>query len=163
MKNNRVFRLALAGIFAAAIFLATYFLQIPAPTGNINLGDGVILLAAVWLGYDAILPAALASALSDLLGYPLYAPATLVIKAAMALVAVLLMHIAPKRRAGRLAAFAAAEMVMIVGYFCYDTILYSVGGAFVNIAGNAVQAAAGVVLGLALSMLHNPVDKMNKV
>jgi len=156
MNKNRTFLLALAGIFSAVVFLATFIIRIPAPTGYINLGDGVILLTAVWLGGYAVIPAAAGSALADLLSFPLYAPGTLVIKSLMALTAAGLLRVTKKKRLGRLASFIAAEAVMIAGYFIYDTLVYGFGGAVANVAGNGVQAVAGIVLGWALSMIPRP-------
>ena len=136
------------------IFLATYFIQIPAPTGYINPGDGVILLASVWLGYFSAVPAALGGAMADIFsGYAIYTPGTLLIKAGMAILAVFIMRTGKDKLSVRVLAFCAAEVSMVAGYFLYDILLYGIGGAIVNISGNAVQAFVSVVLGLALSRL----------
>ena len=136
------------------IFLTTYFLKIPAPTGYINPGDGIILLAAIWLGYFSAVPAALGSAAADIFsGYAVYAPGTLLIKAGMAIVAVLIMRATKGKFLGRIFAFCVAEAVMVTGYFFYDILLYGIGGAIVNVSGNAVQAFVSVILGIALSKL----------
>jgi len=147
------------GLFCALVFAATFFLRIPAPTGYINLGDSVILLAALWMGTSAIIPAAAGSALADLFSYPLYAPATLVLKALMALCAVALMRATKGGRAGRLIAFCAAELIMIAGYFLYDCLMFHLAGALVNLPGNIVQAAAGVILGFMLTLIPNPLSQ----
>jgi len=156
LTKTKAYSLALAGIFTALIFIATYFLRIPASTGYIHLGDGVILLAVMWMGRTAAIPAAVGSALVDLFSFPVYAPGTLVIKTLMALTAAGMLRMTRGKRTGRAAAFVLAEAVMVAGYFLYDALLYGVGGAFANLGGNAVQAAAGVVLGLLLSALPLP-------
>ena len=74
--------LALTALFIALCTLVTMFIRIPLPTsGYANLGDAMVLLAAWVLGpvYGA-LAAGLGSALADLIGYPIYAPATFIIK-----------------------------------------------------------------------------------
>ena len=150
-------RLPIAGMFTAIIFIATYLLQVPAFTGNINCGDGIILYATLWLGYGAVLPAALGSALSDILsGYVVYAPATLLIKALMAVVSVLLLRAFGKHIAGRILAFCVAEIVMISGYFLFDTAFYGLGGALLNVGSNSIQAVVAVLLGTLFSMAYNP-------
>jgi len=156
MNKNRTFLLALAGIFSAVVFVATFIIRVPAPTGYINLGDGVILFTAVWLGGYAVIPATVGSTLADLLSFPLYAPATLVIKSLMALTAVGVLRFTKGKLVGRVVAFIMAEALMIVGYFLYDTLVYGFGGAVANVAGNGVQAVAGIVLGWALSMIPRP-------
>ena len=82
--------IALSGIMAAIIFVATYFLKIPMPSGYIHLGDGFILLAATALGWPAVVSAAIGSMLADLLaGWAVYALPTFIIKGAVAAVAVI--------------------------------------------------------------------------
>jgi len=146
---------ALAGIFAALVFLATYFIRIPTGTGGyINAGDGVILLAAVWLGYSAVIPAALGSALADVAaGCALYAPGTFAIKGVMVILAVFILKKMKANLPGKIIAFCLAEAVMIIGYFFYGALLYGYAGATVEILPNVAQAAAGVALGMALSMI----------
>lgn len=157
MTANKSLKIAVAGVFTALIFLCTYFLQIPAFTGYINLGDGMVLLSAVWLGFPAIAPAAVGSALSDLFSpFPIYAPATLIIKGAMAVVTVLILRAAGDRKIARVPAFLLAEAVMVGGYFLFDRLIYGFAAAVINLGGNGIQALFGFVAGLLLSMLPNP-------
>ena len=91
--DNKLYRITLAALFAALIYVATAFLMVPLPgSGYANFGDCFIILGALILGpvYGAA-AAGIGSAISDLfLGYVIYAPATLVIKALMAVAAALL-------------------------------------------------------------------------
>ena len=57
--------IALCGMMAAIIFVATYFLKIPMNFGYIHLGDGFVLIAAAVLGWPAVIAAAVGSMLSD--------------------------------------------------------------------------------------------------
>lgn len=81
-SGNQTLTLALSGMMAALVFVATYFFKLPVSItqGYIHLGDGFILLgASLWVGQRAA--AAIGSALADLLGgYTLYILPTFVIK-----------------------------------------------------------------------------------
>ena len=70
-KNNGTQRLILAAMFAALCTVATMVIQIPAPTGYVNLGDAVSLLAGLTLGpVYGFAAAGLGGAMADLLlGY----------------------------------------------------------------------------------------------
>ena len=52
MKHQKLYRLVLAALFAALIFVATNIIRVPIPAtdGYINLGDCVVLLGAFLLG-----------------------------------------------------------------------------------------------------------------
>ena len=92
--------LALTGLFAALGCVGTMILQVPSPSGGyVNLGDAVVILGAWLLGpvYGAA-AGGVGPALADLLsGYAVYVPATLVIKAVMALTAAQLYRALGKR------------------------------------------------------------------
>ncbi|MCL2321168.1 MAG: ECF transporter S component [Oscillospiraceae bacterium] len=155
--KTKIVRLSLIGMFAAFIFVATMFIRIPAFTGYFNCGDGIILFSAMYLGYDAIISASLGSALSDILsGYVIYAPATLIIKALMTFIAILLLHRIGKNRFGKIISFSIAEIIMVGGYFVYDSIIYSFAGALYNIGSNVLQAIVAVILALILSYVKFP-------
>ena len=82
-------RLVFTALFAALCTVGTVVISIPLPFGYFNLGDVFVLLSAWLLGplYGSI-AAAVGSALADiLLGFPVYAPATFLIKGIDALVA----------------------------------------------------------------------------
>ena len=73
--------------------LTAMVIRVPSPTGGyMNLGDTVVLLGAFLLGpWYGALAGGIGSAMADALaGYMVYAPATLVIKAVMAILAGLL-------------------------------------------------------------------------
>lgn len=160
-------QLVMTGVFAALGCGATMVLQVPSPTGGyMNLGDTVVILGAWLLGpvYGA-LAGGLGPALADLLsGYAMYVPATLVIKAVMALTAALLYRGLGKKSWSLLPCALAAEVPMVAGYWLFDGLLacLSGGGAFglclagsaAGIPSNLVQAgfgaAASVLLAAAL-------------
>lgn len=147
--KNKIQKSVLAAVFCAMSFLMTWIL-VPAPTvGNVNLGDCMVLFGAYILGPYGVVSGALGAALCDLAsGYVIYAPGTLLIKALMA-AAVLLFR---KRtvKSGKLLPFALsgalAEIVMIAGYFIYESLILGYGlGAAANIPFNAIQGAINLV------------------
>ena len=124
MRNRKkTLRLiAFCGITAAFVFLGTQ-LRIPTAIGYINLGDAVILIASYVIGPAAFFPAAIGSAIADLIaGYPMYILPTFVIKGLMGLVAGFIMK-HPEHRphlVKRLLAGVAAELIMVFGYFAVE-------------------------------------------
>ena len=90
-NNNRMQKLVLAAMFAALGCVATMVIQIPAPTGYVNLGDAIVLLAGFTLGPAyGFVAGGLGPAMADLLlGYGMYAPGTFVIKGLVAVIAII--------------------------------------------------------------------------
>ena len=152
-------RLAMTGMMAAMICVLTIFPHSPLGSGYIHLGDGLILLAVMLLGPLGIPAAAIGSMLADLLVYPAYAPVTLVVKALVALVAWLIYRKGSVART--VAAFVAAEAVMVLGYFVYEWFVVP-EFAVADILGNLLQGAAGVALGLAFSCVAPRLESVVK-
>ncbi len=152
-KQSR--KLVLSALFAALCCMMTLVIQIPAPTGYVNLGDCAVLLGAwvlgpVWGGAAAGLGTMLADILN---GWASYAPATFVIKFAMAAVAALILR-AMKGRWGMLFGAVAAELLMAGGYFLYESLVLGVGpAALASVPANLVQGAVGVAAGVAAALL----------
>ena len=156
--SKQIKKLVLAALFAALCCVMTLVIQIPAPTGHVNLGDVAVLLSAwilgpVWGGAAA----GVGSALADMLSYPAYAPATFVIKFAMATAAALIFGLAKKRGhkyIGMVMGAIVAEAVMVGGYFLYECVVLAVGAAAAaSIPFNLVQGTVGAVAGLAAAVL----------
>ena len=141
---------------AAMVCVATMIIKIPSPMkGYLNIGDCIVLLCG-WLlapGYGFV-AAGLGSALADMFsGYLTYAPATFLIKGSMALIAFACLKLVNKR-IGRLPSqiigAVFAEIVMVLGYFVFEGFMYGFIPSAVNIPANAVQGAAGLILGIIL-------------
>lgn len=135
-------------LFTALVTVFTMFPSISLPLGGyVNLGDTVLTCAVLCMGALGVIPAAIGSALSDLfLGYTVYAPATLVIKAIMG---VLLWVVLRKGKQGYfrfLLAVAVAECWMVIGYLLYEGMLYGFAVAAGNILFNGLQAAVTVAV-----------------
>ena len=157
MKNNKSSisqNIAFTATFAALCCVAT-FISVPLPIGYFNLGDIFVLISAWCLGpvFGAI-AASVGTALADILmSYVLYAPATLIIKGGMAVVAALLYKALGRIMKGnksdilsRVIAAVSGECVMVGGYFLYEAIFLRYGlGAVASLPGNGLQAVAAVI------------------
>ncbi len=156
-SNEKLRLLTYAGLLAALTTVATLVIRIPTPTkGYINLGDTIVNIAAWILGpvYGSA-AAGIGSALADLIaGYTVYVPATLIIKGLMAVIGYYVFTAFGKRWhtiPARIAAAAAAEIVMIAGYAVFEGFLYgSAEMAIASVAGNLVQGIFGAGASVAL-------------
>lgn len=155
--NKKLKKMVTTALFMALICVATMIIQIPMPmtNGYVNLGDAFVLAAAWILGSPwGIIAAGVGSALADLLtGYIHYVPGTLIIKALMALAAILCAKAFGQRTTltkyvGRASGAALAELIMVAGYFGYAYIIYdfNLSGAASSIPGNLVQGVFGLII-----------------
>lgn len=155
MKKN-INKLVLAAMLASLTCVATLVIKLPSPlNGYLNLGDCVVLLSG-WLlspplGFAA---AGIGSCLADLfLGYPLYMPATFIIKGLMAVIAHLVFKTLKVGTGARIISGLCAEAAMVIGYYVFEGFIYGFLPSAVNIPANAVQGAAGIVIGTLLIKL----------
>ncbi len=163
--NVKTRRLTTTAVTTALVYVVTMLLiiQVPAIKGAyFNLGDVVIYCAAYILGgpYGAI-AAALGSGLADLtLGSMIYIPATIVIKAAMALIVG-----GFTRKDGTLKNYVfgcvIAALTMAFSYFGYETMLVGIGGSLLTLVPNLIQAGCGA--GLAIILYHPMFMMRNKL
>lgn len=149
-------KLVMAALLAALTCVTTMIITVPSPLkGYLNLGDSIVLLSG-WLLSPAygFLAAGLGSAMADIFsGYVIYAPATFVIKGLMAFVACIGFKSLSKfmnNRLSRIISGAAAEVLMVVGYFIFEGFMYGFLPSAVNIPANSVQGVAGLILGSVL-------------
>ena len=155
MKNTTQ-KIVISSMFAALVCVATMIIKIPSPlTGYLNLGDCIVLLAGWILSpVYGFLAAGIGSALADVFsGYVLYAPATFLIKGLMAVCAFYLFQFFNKRTKkiiSRISSGFLAELLMVLGYYLFESCLYGIQAPLVNIPANAVQGAAGLLMGIIL-------------
>lgn len=164
MNNSKTKKLVMAALLAALCCIATMIIKIPSPLkGYLNLGDSVVLLAG-WLlsPVYGFLAAGLGSALADVFsGYVTYAPATFVIKGLMALMAYHGFKILVNKIGNlpsRIISGVIAEIIMVLGYFVFEGLLYGFIPSIVNIFANAMQGAAGLIIGTMLIRLNGITD-----
>lgn len=155
-KMSKTNKLVIAALLAGLTCVATMIIRIPTPLkGFINLGDCVVLLAGWTLSpVYGFLAAGLGSALADIFsGYPMYAPATFIIKAGMSLIAFFVFKALNKKikaQPSRIISGIIAEAVMVSGYFLFEGLLYGFVPSAVNIPLNGIQGAVGLILGCIL-------------
>lgn len=148
---NKTRKLVITALFTAFVCVSTMIIKIPTPTnGYVNLGDAMVLVCAYILGpVWGTFAAGVGSMLADILsGYGVYAPATLIIKAAVAAAAYGISVVFHKRY---IISGVLAEIIMVAGYLLFEaTILGEGAAAFASVAGNVFQAVVGVILSILL-------------
>lgn len=162
--NKNIRRLVAAALMAALICLSTFIVLTYSPAGGyVHLGDCFVLLAGYILGplWGGI-AAAIGSGLTDLLlGAGIYIPATFVIKWGVAALASVLLRTLSRGRKSTLLIYVAAglfgELLMVLGYFFYEVVLYGAAGAISGVVGNLIQGAFGVALA---TLLVLPLSKV---
>ena len=163
MKNLSVKKLTLAGVMAALVFVMTYVPKVPVPVtgGYVHLGDGAIFLSVLLLGPLGIPAAAIGSGLSDILGgYMVYVLPTMIIKALVAFIAWKGWKEGSWLRAT--ISFILAEAVMVLGYFCFEAVMYGAAAAWAAVGPNCIQGVAGVALGLTCHGLYPRMKRLVK-
>ena len=155
--NNKTHKIVFSAMMASLACVVTMIVKIPSPfKGYLNLGDCVALLCGWVLGpMYAFFSAGLGSAMADIFsGYALYAPATFIIKGAMALAAFFfygLLKENVKKAAARIISGALSEIIMVLGYFVFEGILYGFAPSAVNIPANTAQGVIGLIAALLLA------------
>ena len=151
MEKRKLRLMTLSAMISAIVCIATMVIHIPAVKGYINAGDCIVNLSG-WIlppAYSAI-ASGIGSMFADVLsGYPVYAPATLIIKSAMGLVSALIFLKLRKKHSIILSctvASAVSEVIMVAGYTAYEIVLYhSLATALTGVFGNVLQSAMGII------------------
>lgn len=148
MKNKKLLKMVVTAMFTAMIFVLTRFVSVPVATGYVHFGDALVyLVASVMGGPWAFFAAAVGEALADVTaGCVSYAPATLIVKALIALPFVLSCKKSDKILTPLTALLTIpAGVITVGGYFVADLIIDK-AYAVVNIPGNIIQAVGSAVL-----------------
>ena len=141
---------------AALTCVCTLVVRVPVPGthGYVNMGDGILMLAALLFGPKIGFAAgAVGSALADIAGgYAIYAPVTFFVKglegAALGFIAH--RHFSEKPSSFRtFLGFGIASFVLVGGYFAAEFFMFGFPAALAGIFANCGQALAGCALALA--------------
>lgn len=155
-------KIAYSGVFGALIMALT-LLSIPVPpAGYVHIGDSIIFLCCfiLPLPYCAI-AAGVGSMFSDIiLGYTVYAPATLIIKAIMAIIARLFVSKTDKIGIAMLG-FLLASLFMQVGYWLYNIMLGGEAYGLIGWLTNLTQTAASIPVAFILVKFVPKVREVN--
>jgi uncharacterized membrane protein len=142
----KVRTLTITALLMAMVTIVTMYIAFPIFQGYLNLGDVMVMGMAVLLPLPLTPLAGVASMLADLLlGYGVYAPFTLVIKALEALLIGLWVH-NHKNKTVPFFVYLAGGLWMALAYGLTDVILADNPGVFILSFGyNALQ---GIVCAL---------------
>lgn len=152
--------ITITGFFAALIYVFTAYIHVPTGAGYTHAGDGLIYLAACILPTPyAVAAGAIGGALADgLSGFPVWIPATVIIKAVTAL---FFSNKSEKILTWRnILAIIPSGIVCIVGYSLYEGTVMAGGlswsaviAGFTQTPAYCVQIGASAVLFVAVALL----------
>ncbi len=156
MKQNRIFKLCLTGLFAAIIAVFTAFVKIPTGINNgyIHFGDSVIYLAGCIVGPFGIFSSAIGGALADIIaGATVWALPTAVIKVLNCVPFVIATRVYKQKKGAyktvngyTVAMTVVSAFVTVLGYLFAESLLYSFPTALTSVPFSIVQAVgSGVV------------------
>ncbi|HNS10476.1 MAG TPA: ECF transporter S component [Candidatus Ozemobacteraceae bacterium] len=138
---------------------------IPATNGYFNIGDVFIILAGLWLGPRAgFIAGAFGSAIADAIGFPVYIPATFIVKGFEGwITGIIARNSASNSLVRPVTAALVGGFCMVAGYYLFEAFIYPLlgrqipmfnitdpGAAFIALLPNAIQGLSGIVGGLAL-------------
>ena len=152
-KEKNAIQIALIVVMSALVAVGTLIVRIPNPMGGyFNVGDVMIFVAA--LAFGPLVGGAaggLGSAVADIIGFPLFAVPTLIIKGLEGLIAGL---VANKKSVYRdIFSVVAAGAEMVIGYFLVEVYLWGLGGALTEVPANVAQIAVGGLIGIPIALV----------
>lgn len=139
-------------ILTALTTVATMVFRIPIPAteGYFNLGDVFVMISGFLLGpVGGFIAGGVGSAMADIIGYPLYAPLTFVVKGCEGLLVGLFSF--RTKEAVRISGWDIIGIIfgalaMLLGYFLGEAFLFGYGmeAAFIEmVTANILQVTAG--------------------
>ncbi len=151
---NNVVVTSIIGIFAALICVLTMMIPIPIPAtqGYINIGDAAVVISGLLFGpLIGGLSGGIGSALADIfLNYPIYAPATLIIKGLEGFLVGIIAN--PKKLKSDyrdILGVLIGGFTMVIGYFLYEIILWGFEAALIEVILNgSIQFGLGAFMSL---------------
>ncbi|ADQ05056.1 protein of unknown function DUF1393 [Caldicellulosiruptor owensensis OL] len=136
MKNNVKFWV-FSGVIIALVFVLTFTVKIPLPTGYFNVGDVIIMLSSILFGKSiGFMSGSFGSALADIAsGYTIYAPFTFVIKGLEGFICGLIFEKLERKK--KWASFIISTMLsgifMALGYFLSEACVLKYLSSALNI------------------------------
>ena len=164
MKKKQIRYMTLSGVFCALVFVFTAYLHVPVHTGYAHMGDGLIYVAACILPLPyGLFVGGIGALLADALtGYAIWAPGSLIIKAATVL---MFSRKCEKILSARnLIALIPAWILCVCGYYLYEGIIT---GNFVapaaGVVGNLIQCAFSTALFIVIATVFDRLKIKNKL
>ncbi|WGM89053.1 MAG: ECF transporter S component [Candidatus Bathyarchaeum tardum] len=152
-QKKTITQISLMAVMSALVAVGTLIIRIPNPMGGyFNVGDVMIFVAA--LTFNPIVggvAGGLGSAIADIIGFPLFAIPTLIIKGIEGLLAGLISN---KKNVYRdIFAVIVAGTEMVIGYFLVEVYLWGVGAALAEVPANIAQIAVGGLVGIPIALV----------
>lgn len=152
-RGTLLIQLSLMTVMTALVAVGTLVIRIPNPMGGyFNVGDVMIFVSA--LTFSPLVggfAGGVGSAIADMIGFPVFAVPTLIIKGLEGFIAGLITNRKSVFRDA--AAVVVAGSVMVTGYFLVElyVLQWGMGGALAEVPGNVAQIVVGGVIGIPLS------------
>ena len=157
-KNSAV-NLVLLAIMTALTAIMTLVIRIPYPGtgGYFNLGDTMVMLGGLLLGpVGGFFAGGVGSAIADIIGFPVFAPITLVVKGLEGMaVGYLGSRVRGYAKVNKLDVIAVivGAIIMLTGYFIAEVFLFGVAAAIGELV---TLNLAQVVIGGVVTLLIGP-------
>ena len=156
MRNNKVFKICLTGLFAAIIAVFTAFVKIPTGinSGYLHFGDSVVYLSGCILGPFGLISSAIGGALADVLaGAAVWALPTAIIKALNCVPFIVAMKMYRNKKGESrnvnvytLVATVISAVITIGGYYIAEGLMYSFPSALASVPFSIVQAIGSAII-----------------
>ena len=156
MKNNKIYKICLTGLFAAIIAVFTAFVKIPTGinSGYLHFGDSVVYLSGCILGPFGLISSAIGGALADILaGAAVWALPTAIIKALNCVPFIVAVKLYRKKKGESkivnlytLIATVISAVITIGGYYIAEGFMYSFPSALASVPFSIVQAIGSAII-----------------
>ena len=147
--------IALAAVMAALVCVTTMFIQVPIPatSGYFNIGDAMIMVAALTGGpIVGAFAGGIGASLADLLGgWYVWVIPTLVIKGTEGFLSGWILKRGKQNIQNVVLAWIIGGLEMVFGYFLVQVYLYGLTAAVGELTFNFVQMAIAGIVGIPLS------------
>ncbi len=152
-QQKTLVQISLWAVMTALVCVATLVIRIPNPMGGyFNVGDVMIFISALVFGpIVGGVAGGVGSALSDLIGFPVFAVPTLLIKGVEGVLAGLITN--RKSPFRDVLAVAVAGTEMVVGYFIAEVYLWGFELAILEIPTNIAQMVIGGLIGIPVALV----------
>jgi uncharacterized membrane protein len=152
-QQKTLVQVSMWAVMTALVCVATLVIRIPNPMGGyFNVGDVMIFISALVFGpIVGGVAGGAGSALSDLIGFPVFVVPTLFIKGIEGFLAGLITNRKSLFRDVLAVAVAGAEMV--TGYFIAEVYLWGLELAILEIPTNIAQMVIGGLVGIPVAVI----------
>ena len=147
----------MAAVMAALVCIATMLIRVPIPAteGYFNIGDAMIMVAALTGGpIVGAFAGGIGSSLADLLGgWYVWVIPTLIIKGTEGFITGWILRRGKQNVQNVIFAWIVGGLEMVFGYFVVQIYLYGFSAALVELPFNFVQMVVGGIVGIPVSQV----------